>query len=249
MTQPVYDTLLTARKKGQKQLAILVDPDGLSESDIRQKARCIEEIEASIVFVGGSFISDECLETTLSILKEETSIPVILFPGDIRQISPKADAVLFLSVISGRNPELLIGNQVIAAPYIRKMNLEAISTGYILVSGGAPTTVEYISQSRPIPANKPEIAAATAMAGEMLGMKTIYLDAGSGADSSISGELIRKVSRAIDIPLIVGGGISNLKDLHNTLNNGADIAVVGNAFDMDHTWLKNWKNELTAVRN
>lgn len=249
MTQPVYDTLLNARQKGEKQLAILVDPDGLSEEEIRRKARCIEEVEASLVFVGGSFISDDCLESTLKILKAKTSIPVILFPGDVRQISPRADALLFLSVISGRNPEHLIGNQVIAAPYIRKMNLEAISTGYILVSGGAPTTVEYISQSRPIPANKPEIAAATAMAGEMLGMKTIYLDAGSGADSSISSQLIQQVATAIDIPLIVGGGISNLPDLHAVLNKGADIAVVGNAFDVNHSWLKNWRDELTVVRN
>lgn len=249
MTQPVYDTLLNARQKGEKQLAILVDPDGLSEEEIRRKARCIEEVEASLVFVGGSFISDDCLESTLKILKTETSIPVILFPGDVRQISPRGDALLFLSVISGRNPEHLIGNQVIAAPYIRKMNLEAISTGYILVSGGAPTTVEYISQSRPIPANKPEIAAATAMAGEMLGMKTIYLDAGSGADSSISSQLIQQVATAIDIPLIVGGGISNLPDLHAVLNKGADIAVVGNAFDVNHSWLKNWRDELTVVRN
>lgn len=242
MTQPVYESILHKKSKGEKQLAILVDPDGLTDEQIYQKASQINEIKASLIFVGGSYIHEDCLSKTLSILKNETSAPVILFPGDIRQISPLADAILFLSVISSRNAELLIGNQITAAPYIRKMNLEAIATGYVLISGGAPTTVEYISQSMPIPSNKPKIAAATAMAGEMLGMKTIYLDAGSGADSSISGELIRRVSNTIDVPLIVGGGISNLRDLHNALNHGADIAVVGNAFDMDYAWLKNWDN-------
>src|SRR5205814_1035231 len=166
------------------------------------------------------------------------SIPVILFPGTPSQVSRHADGLLYLSLISGRNPELLIGQHVISAPAVRKSGLEIISTGYMVIDGGAPTTVSYISNATPIPADKDDIAVCTAMAGEMLGMKLIYMDAGSGAKRAISEEMISRVAKVISVPLIIGGGIKEPEKAYLNCKAGADLIVVGNAIEKDPSLIK-----------
>ena len=182
-------------------------------------------------------------------LKKNSDIPVILFPGSTFQISFHADAILFLSLISGRNPELLIGKQVIAAPYLRKSSLEILSTGYMLVDGGVPTTVSYISGTTPIPADKPEIAMCTAMAGEMLGMKLLYLDAGSGARQPASNQMIRMLSDNTSVPLILGGGVRTPELAFEKAKAGADITVVGNAIEKDPELIIEIANAIHAAGN
>jgi len=172
-------------------------------------------------------------ESLVTLIKKESSIPVVLFPGSPSQVTPAADALLYLSLISGRNPELLIGQHVVSAPLVRKSGLEVMSTGYMVIDGGAPTTVSYISNATPIPCDKNEIAVCTAMAGEMLGMKLIYMDAGSGAKNPITSSMIQSVSSQISIPLIVGGGIRDAEQAFKSANAGADIIVVGNAIEKD----------------
>lgn len=170
---------------------------------------------------------DECIQQ----IKSACDIPVILFPGSPSQVSRYADALLYLSLISGRNPELLIGQHVISAPFVKQSGLEIMPTGYMVVDGGAPTTVSYISNAAPIPADKAEIAMCTAMAGEMLGMKLIYMDAGSGAKQPITEQMIEKVARHIEVPLIVGGGITEAEKAYLNCKAGADVIVVGNAIE------------------
>ena len=177
---------------------------------------------------------DECIQY----IKQNCSIPIILFPGSTAQISRFADALLYLSMISGRNPELLIGQHVVSAPFVKQSGLEIISTGYMVIDGGAPTTVSYISNASPIPADKNEIAMCTAMAGEMLGMKLIYMDAGSGAKRAITESMIEKVSRCIEIPLVVGGGISDPEKAYRNCKAGADLIVVGNAIEKNSGLIK-----------
>lgn len=229
----IYSRIYNLSKKGKKQLAVLVDPDKHQVSDFPVLAKKLSSYPIDYFLIGGSLLSRDLLEECLKAFKEATSIPLIIFPGGVMQINPHADAILFLSLISGRNPELLIGKHVESVPYILKANLEAISTGYILVNGGNMTTAQYISNTLPIPADKPDIAAITAKAGELLGMKTIYLDAGSGAHNSISLEMIKQVRAIINIPLIVGGGIRTVKDAQDKLNAGADVLVIGTAFEQD----------------
>ena len=166
----------------------------------------------------------------------ETSLPAIIFPGSIDQISPEADAILFLSVISGRNAEHLIGKHVIAAPIIKNSGIEPISTGYIIVESGVTTTAVYMSGSMPVPRHKPEIAAATALAAEYLGMKFIYLEAGSGADLPVPDEMVRAVSNVCKIPIIVGGGLRSPSDARNKVENGASLIVTGNFFENENNW-------------
>jgi len=184
-------------------------------------------------FIGGSLIVNDMLDKLLLTIKENCDIPLILFPGNSQQLSYRADGILFLSLISGRNPELLIGNHVIAAPYLKMSQLEVMSTGYMLIDGGIETTVSYMSNTRPIPANKNDIAMSTALAGEYLGMKMIYMDAGSGANVPIQESMIEDVSLAISIPLIVGGGIKTPEKAASNVRAGADLIVVGNAIEKD----------------
>ncbi|MEM9837149.1 MAG: geranylgeranylglyceryl/heptaprenylglyceryl phosphate synthase, partial [Bacteroidota bacterium] len=179
----------------------------------------------------------------LSLLKSTTSRPVLLFPGSIYQLSPKADGLLLLSLLSGRNPDLLIGQHVLVAGRIKQMGLKTTATGYLLIDGGAPTSVSYMSNTTPIPRDKPSIAACTALAGEQLGMQLIYLDAGSGAKFPISAELITAVRREVDLPVVVGGGIRTVEGAHQALGAGADLIVVGNALEKDPEWLP----ELSSV--
>lgn len=219
--------------------AALIDPDKNDEKSLLLTLQNCHEAGVDFLFVGGSLMIKDSLEFTIDIIKSYSNLPCILFPGSVMQISAKADAILFLSLISGRNPELLIGNQVIAAPYIYEANLETIATGYMLVYGGNFTTAHYMSGSMPIPANKPEIAAMTALAGQMLGMQTIYMDAGSGAAFPIDPAMIAAVRKTVRIPIIVGGGIKTEEQAQNALAAGADIIVVGNALESNPDFIFN----------
>ncbi len=215
----------------QKQLAVLIDPDKLSDQQYAEVSKIAGEAGVNFLFVGGSLLTSDTLFRCIRTLKENSDIPVILFPGNTYQISRNADAILFLSLISGRNPDMLIGMHVISAPYIKLSGLEAIPTGYMLIDSGKPTSVTYMSNSMPIPRDKKDIAACTAMAGEMLGLRLIYMDAGSGADETISEEMIRFVKGSIEAPLIIGGGIKSPEIAEKILMAGADTIVIGNHFE------------------
>ncbi|GCD79808.1 geranylgeranylglyceryl phosphate synthase [Schleiferia thermophila] len=212
-------------------MAALIDPD---KNDRRSLVRIVQNSQMADIdffFIGGSLLIKDELDQTIALIKEHSEIPCVLFPGSVMQISSKADAILFLSLISGRNPEFLIGNHVIAAPYIRQTSLEVIPTGYMLIHCGNTTTAHYISATLPIPSDKDDIAAVTAMAGEMLGFKLIYLDAGSGASHPIRPSMIEAVRQSVEIPIIVGGGIRSALQAKQTYDAGADILVIGNALE------------------
>lgn len=224
--------------KTKPQLAVLVDPDKSGAERINRLMKDDVLAHIGYFFVGGSHISEGNIEKTIQLLKQQKDVPVILFPGSVLQIEPKADAMLFLSLISGRNPEYLIGQHVVAAPYLKKHELETIPTGYMLIEGGKSTTASYMSNTNPIPMDKPEIATSTAMAGELLGMKLIYADAGSGASKSIPTEMIKAIKTNINLPLIVGGGICDSKAAREKIDAGADIIVVGNAIERNPDLIK-----------
>lgn len=215
----------------QKQLAVLIDPDKLSDDQFAEISKISGEAGVNFLFVGGSLLTSDTLFRCIRTLKENSDIPVVLFPGNTYQVSRNADAMLFLSLISGRNPDMLIGMHVIAAPYVKLSGLETIPTGYMLIDSGKPTSVTYMSNSMPIPRDKKDIAACTAMAGEMLGLRLIYMDAGSGADAPISEEMISFVKGSIEAPLIVGGGVRNPEIAEKMFNAGADTIVIGNHFE------------------
>ena len=229
MKPSVYSII--TNKKRNKLLSVLIDPDTLSDDKLKETALLIEASQADLIFLGGSLLVKDRLESCVSILKQHCALPITLFPGSIQQISNKADAILFLSLISGRNPDFLIGNQVLAAPLLKQSGLEILSTGYMLIDSGAPTTVSYISNTTPIPRNKEDIAVCTAMAGEMLGHKLIYMDGGSGAKEPISTRMIEAVKQHINVPLIVGGGIRDAGAAVARCKAGADVIVVGNAIE------------------
>jgi phosphoglycerol geranylgeranyltransferase len=222
---------LADRKAGHRKFAVLVDPDDTDVARTAALGRLGAECGVDYFFVGGSLVVGDQMEEIIKTLKQVCEIPVILFPGSINQVSPSADALLFLSLISGRNPDLLIGQHVLAAPAIKRSGLEVLPTGYMLIDGGAPTTVSYISNTEPIPRNKPQIAGATAIAGEMLGLKLIYMDAGSGAKLAIPAQSIATVRSQVDIPIIVGGGIREPEAAAAAAQAGADLIVVGNALE------------------
>ncbi len=235
----IYERLSKAYRSGKKQLSMLVDPDGIDPKILEQQLLLAKDAGVDFFFLGGSLIKNDSLNSCADLMREVCpDIPILLFPGNAIQLSDKVDAILFLSLISGRNPDLLIGQQVVAAPYLKKMDVEVIPTGYMLVKCGAITTVEYISQTTPIPYNKPEIASCTALAGHLLGLKLTFMDGGSGADKPISPEMIRMVSGAIDNPLFVGGGIRTPKQAQVAVKAGADLIVVGNAFEKDPSLIK-----------
>lgn len=229
----IYSQITEKKANGKKQFAVLIDPDKLDDEQVKYIAELALKAEVDYFFIGGSLLINNSLDSCISRLKKETAIPIVLFPGNNMQLSYKADGILFLSLISGRNAEMLIGRHVIAAPYLRLSSLEIISTGYMLVESGRPTTVSYMSNSVPIPADKVDIACCTAMAGEMLGMKLIYMDAGSGALNPISEKMINGVSKSIEIPLIIGGGIRTPKLAETNCKAGADVIVIGNAIEKD----------------
>ncbi|MCK5821695.1 MAG: geranylgeranylglyceryl/heptaprenylglyceryl phosphate synthase [Bacteroidales bacterium] len=231
----ILPTLEKGMKK-EKGFALLIDPD---KSDQEYLEKCVSlavKAQAKFILVGGSLVFNH-LGPVFQQLRQMTDLPLVLFPGSALQVSSEADSILFLSLISGRNPEYLIGNHVIAAPFVKKHKLEVIPTGYMLINGGQTTTVEYISQTMPIPDNKPDLAVATALAGEMLGHKLIYMDAGSGALRPIPKQIISAVSNAISVPLIVGGGIRSAAEALLAYEAGADIIVVGNRVEENPEFL------------
>jgi phosphoglycerol geranylgeranyltransferase len=227
----IYDDFINRKKLGKKSFALLLDPDFISESHLISIFSHTQTHSFHYIFIGGSLVSDYNFDEKISLIKRFTDLPVIIFPGNSMHISAEADGILLLSLISGRNPEFLIGQHVIAAPKLKQSGLELLSTGYLLVDGGKQTTVSYISNTTPLPNNKPDIALCTALAGEMLGLKIIYLDAGSGAESPVSASIIKAISNQITIPLIVGGGIDTIEKAEKTLSAGADILVIGNKIE------------------
>ncbi|MEM7371696.1 MAG: geranylgeranylglyceryl/heptaprenylglyceryl phosphate synthase [Bacteroidota bacterium] len=223
--------LISLKASGQKALAILIDPDHITRKDARDLIRQAEAHKVDVLMVGGSLTIDQSIHDLIPWLKTHTHIPIVLFPGSILHIVPEADAILLLSLISGRNPDLLIGKHVEAAPLLQASGLELMPTGYMLIDAGSPTTVNYMSNTFPIPHNKPQIAACTALAGEQLGLKHIYMDGGSGAQRTISPQMIRAVADRIRIPLFVGGGIKTGKDAKTIWESGADLIVVGTVLE------------------
>ena len=229
----MYQSLAEKKKAGRKSFAVLVDPDKVSTSSLDEIISLAVRAKVDYFFVGGSLVISDHLDECIRQIKDSCSIPVLLFPGSPSQISRHADALLYLSLVSGRNADLLIGQHVISAPFVRKSGLEIIPTGYMVIDGGAATTVSYISNATPLPADKPDIAMCTAMAAEMLGMKLIYMDAGSGARKPMSEEMIQAVAQHIEVPLIVGGGIRDAEKAYLNCKAGADVIVIGNAIEKD----------------
>src|SRR6478735_2693444 len=247
MNQTIYLSLLQKKASGQKSFAVLVDPDKMSPREAEQLVWLCVQAKVDYLLVGGSLVITHQLHDLVTEIKKLCPIPVILFPGSPSQLTPAADALLYLSLISGRNAELLVGQHVISAPIVKKSGLEIISTGYMVIDGGAPTTVSYISNAVPIPADKNEIAICTAMAGEMLGMKLIYMDAGSGAKRAISEEMISAVSRQIEVPLVVGGGITNPEKAYLNCKAGADLIVIGNAIEKNISLIQEMSAAIHSV--
>lgn len=232
----IYHKIL--ENSDRKSFAILIDPDKYIPERLHLVISLALESSVDCILVGGSLLTYDHLDETLEAIKSKADIPVILFPGSTLQLSEKADAVLLLSLISGRNPDLLIGKHVIAAPYLKNSRLEILPTGYMLIESGPITTAQYISNTIPIPRLKDDIALCTAMAGEMLGLRLIYMDAGSGAEFPVSPSMISKVKENISIPLIVGGGIRTPEQALKSCQAGADMIVVGNAIEKDYSCLK-----------
>lgn len=231
MTGEIYKQIIEAKQHGKRLLAILLDPDKVNPDQLEILIRKIGRSGATHVFVGGSLLFANHQDSIIKAIKAQLALPVLLFPGNASHITNQADGLLFLSLISGRNPEYLIGQHVQAAPLLRKTGLEVLSTGYVLIDGGKQTTVSYISGTTPIPDDKPEIALATAMAGEMIGHKMIYLEAGSGAKNPVPLEMVQMVSENIAIPLIVGGGIRSGAHIDAVYKAGATMVVIGTAFE------------------
>jgi len=219
------------RQTKRKQLAVLVDPDKSTPESLAEIGSLVHKASVEHIFAGGSLLTSGEMDVTLTILREHCEAHLTIFPGSINQISSKADALFLLSLISGRNADLLIGKHVEAAPSLRRSKLELIPTGYMLVDGGQPTTASYMSNTFPIPRDKEDIAMSTAIAGEMLGLRCIYLDAGSGALHPVPEPMIECIQGAVDIPVIVGGGMRTASDVAAAFTAGADVAVVGNAFE------------------
>jgi phosphoglycerol geranylgeranyltransferase len=233
----VYQKILSKKKKKEKMLVALLDPDSENLGDLKKKIQLIEKSKIDFILVGGSTSWNNNFERFTEKVKSIASKAVIIFPGSAEQISPSADAILFLSLISGQNPKYLIGEQIKAAPILKEMDIEVIPTGYILLDGGRKTTVEFVSGTRPIPQDDVDKIRDTAYAAQLLGMKMVYLECGSGARYAVKDELIQAVKEYIEIPLVVGGGIKNKKEVENKHKAGADIVVVGNALEKDPTIL------------
>ena len=229
----LYHDIQIAKVQQQKLLAILLDPDKVSVAVIGKLAEKINQSPASHILVGGSSFEGNHLNELLKVLKSQTSLPILLFPGNPSQISPEAHGILFLQLLSGRNPEYLIEHQVNAVPVLEQTQLEILSTGYILIESGHETAVERVSQTKPINRDQIDYVAQTAKAGEFIGNKLIYLEAGSGAQQAVPLEMITAVAERISIPLIVGGGIRSREAIEAAFTAGADVVVIGTAFEND----------------
>lgn len=235
----IYNQIVQAKAANKKLLAILLDPDKIVWEQLEVLVLKINQSPATHIFIGGSLVHTNILEELIATIKQSTVLPVVLFPGNPSQISDKADAILFLSLISGRNPDYLIEHQVQAAPILKKTQLEVISTGYMLIESGRPTAVEIVSQTTPLAREDYAYAVATAQAGEMLGNKLIYLEAGSGAENPVPLKMINLVAQNSTIPLLVGGGIADLQGIENAYSAGADLVVIGTAFENDVHFFEN----------
>jgi phosphoglycerol geranylgeranyltransferase len=229
----IYLEILNSKKKGEKLLAILIDPDKIQLGQLDNLIEKINQSPATHVFVGGSLVETNLIDVIIKQIKQVCNLPILLFPGSPSQISKYADGILFLNLISGRNPDYLIEHQVNAVPILEKTNLEVISTGYILIENGKQTAVERVSQTKPLKRNNIDYVCQTAKAGEYMGNKLIYLEAGSGAEKAIPLVMIKEVSKKITIPLIVGGGITTKVGIQNAFSSGADLVVIGTAFEND----------------
>ncbi|WP_381496488.1 phosphoglycerol geranylgeranyltransferase [Spirosoma flavum] len=227
-------TILRDRRlSGHKALAVLLDPDKIEQDALSQLLIRTASCPVDFFLVGGSLVTDYAHKEVIAAIRRQSTIPITLFPGNLLHIEPSADAILLLSLISGRNPDFLIGQHVIAAPLLKRSGLEIMSTGYMVVDSGTQTTVSYISGTMPLPYDKPDVAACTAMAGEMLGLQLMYLDAGSGARRPVSSDMIAAVRRVVDLPIIVGGGINSGEKAYEALKAGADMIVVGNGIEQN----------------
>lgn len=227
----VYDYLMATRERRGAGYLVLFDPDKEEVAKAAARAELCQEAGVDALLVGGSLLLTPAFEQLLAELKKRLHIPLIIFPGGVRQVSPHADAILFMSLVSGRNPEHLIGDQVVAAPLVKACGLEPIATAYMLIESGQTTSAEYMSNTRPIPRHKPDIAAATALAAEFLGMKLIYLEAGSGAAHSVPPEMIKAVSSYVTLPVVVGGGIASPEEARAKVDAGASFVVTGNVLE------------------
>lgn len=237
----IYYKLIKSISNGDKLLAVLIDPDKM---DIEKVSEFIEKVNTSIIthiFVGGSEVEEKLTESLVLEIKKHTNLPVVLFPGDVSQITGKADALLFLSLISGRNPDYLIGKHVEAVSKLKNTKLEVIPTGYVLIENGKETSVQRVTQTKPLKRNQLQFIVDTVKAGELLGMKIIYLEAGSGATHPITPEIISHVKKKLKIPLIVGGGIRTKQRLQEAYNSGADLVVIGTAFEENDQFFKDLK--------
>lgn len=227
----LYHNILQAKAANKKLLAILIDPDKIDLGSVSMLSKKINASPATHIFIGGSIVESNIIDALIIQLKEEVQLPIILFPGNPSQISAKADGLLFLMLLSGRNPEYLIEHQIQAVPILDQTNLEIISTGYILIESGNETAVEKVSQTKPLPRNNADYVLQTAKAGAYIGNKLIYLEAGSGAQFPVPTEMIAQVSKGISIPLIVGGGIRSQSEIQAAYDAGADMVVIGTAFE------------------
>ena len=229
----IYNEIIQSKVERQKLLAILLDPDKVVLEHLSDLISKINQSPATHIFIGGSQVTTTILDELIVKIKQNSNLPIVLFPGNPSQISDKADAILFLSLISGRNPDYLIEHQVNAVPKLKQTDLEIISTGYILIESGTETAVERISKTKPLDRDHIDYVVQTAQTGEMLGNKLIYLEAGSGAKQAVPLKMIKKVAQNIEIPLLVGGGIVDLQGIHNAYRAGADLVVIGTAFEKD----------------
>jgi phosphoglycerol geranylgeranyltransferase len=229
----IYQSMLSAASANGAAYCVLIDPDKIAADKLPAFIEQATGSGVDIFLVGGSLIVDDSFERTIRTIKQYTNVPVVIFPGGLMQISKEADAILFLSIISGRNPEHLIGSQVLAAPIVKRIGLEAISTAYMLVESGKTTSAEFMSNTRPLPRHKPDIAVAHALAAEILGFKMIYLEAGSGAEQSVPEEMIGAVAKHCSVPLIVGGGLKTPEDAHKKVMAGAKFIVTGTVLEQN----------------
>jgi len=228
----IYKTILLNKEENRKMIAVLLDPDQCRGSILSSTIAALKTHIPDFIFVGGSHAVSS-VDLFVELLKEETRAEIVLFPGNASQFSTSADALLYLSLLSGRNAEFLIGQHITSSVAIKKSNIEVIPTGYVLIDGGKPSSVEYISNTRPIPRDKNEIALSTAVAAELLGMRLVYLEAGSGANVPVPAEMIEFVKNGLSLPLLVGGGIKTAYQLRVAFEAGADLVVVGNIFESD----------------
>jgi len=249
MKTALYESLQDAKANSQKKFAVLIDPDKVRLGNMDKILKLAVDAKVDYFLIGGSLIVNNMLDHCLESIRKDCDIPMILFPGNSFQLSYKADGILFLSLISGRNAELLIGKHVITAPYLKVSPLEILPTGYMLIDGGVATTVSYMSNTQPIPATKDDVALVTAIAGEMLGLKLMYMDAGSGAKNPISTSMINAVSGGLQIPLIVGGGIRTPEKAQKNAIAGADLIVVGDAIEKDPNLIIEMSQAVHEVSN